>query len=83
MKTLERIQQDPRVLEAWSELGTDDGYWVMLKAGFADKGFDPWQPAHTIHEWTIRKVLERMRDVEPCSCKECAAALKKPCRAPS
>lgn len=78
VKTIHRLNCDPRVMEAWSETGTDDGYWVMLKPGFADTGFDPCQPTHTIHEWTIKAILFRMKDVKECNCKECQAELVSP-----
>lgn len=71
MKTLERLKADPRVDQAWSEAGTGDGYWIILKPGFADLSDDPCQPTHTIHEWRIADILRRMRDVKPCACKEC------------
>jgi hypothetical protein len=73
LKTLDKLNADPRVEDAWSEAGTGDGYWVMLKTGFADLLHDPCQPTHTIHEWTIKRLLERMRDVRPCTCKDCVA----------
>lgn len=65
------VATDARVEKAWSELSSDDGYWVMLKTGFADPGDDPWQPTHTIHEWDIKSILRRMHDVQPCQCKDC------------
>lgn len=71
MKTIERLKSDKRVKSAWSETDSGDGYWVMLKAGFADLAFDPHYPTHTIHEWTIKDLLSRMKQVEPCRCKEC------------
>lgn len=71
MTTIERLNKDPRVYEAWSEKSSGDGYWVTLKTGFADMGFDPWEPTHTIHEWTIKDILIRMRDVKPCQCRDC------------
>lgn len=71
MKTLLKLKGDPRVKDAWSEQDSGDGYWVDLKVGFADMAFDPWQPSHTIHEPTIKRLLGRMRGVRPCNCKDC------------
>ena len=79
MKTLERLKSDPRVESVWDESGTDDGYWVNLRPGFADLAHDPMYPTHTIHEWTIKRVKDRMRDVRECNCKECSA-VKSPLR---
>ena len=76
-KTIAKLNLDPRVSKAWSEVGTGDGYWVMLKDGFADLVDDPWTPTHTIHEWTIKDLLLRMRAVSQCKCKECVAAIEK------
>lgn len=73
MKLIEQIRKDPRVESVWDESGTGDGYWVNLKPGFADLSDDPWQPTHTIHEWKWSDIRRRMRDVEPCKCKECVA----------
>lgn len=72
-----RLALDLRVANISDETGLGsgpqgDGYWVYLKTGFADLADDPCQPTHTIHEWTVRAVLRRMRDVKPCSCRECA-----------
>jgi hypothetical protein len=66
-----QVKSRPSCQRCLSETGTDDGYWVMLKNGYADLMFDPCQPTHTIHEWSLRVVLQRMRDVKPCSCKDC------------
>lgn len=65
MTTLDRLNLNARVKEAWDE--GEDGYWVALKRGFADIGFDPGQPTHTIHEWTVKAVPRRMRNVRPCA----------------
>lgn len=72
MKTLDRIKSDPRVDSAWSETGTGDGYWVNLKQGWADLTDDPWQPTHTIHEWSLSILQSRMKQVKPCTCKDCS-----------
>lgn len=70
--TIQRLNKRADVKEAWSEGGKEeDGYWVTLAPGFADLSFDPWQPTHTIHEWTVARVLSRMKDVRPCDCEEC------------
>jgi len=63
----------PFVQSFWDE-GEEDGFWVNLKNGFADMKFDPCQPTHTIHEWEIKEVKRRMKDVRPCKCKECLEA---------
>ena len=75
MKIKERLQNDPRVVSVWDESGdNDDGYWVNLKPGFADLSDDPWQPTHTIHEWSWTDIQRRITDVKPCKCKDCATA---------
>lgn len=75
-RTIEKLKLDKRVADAWDEHFSRDGYWVTLKPGFADMGFDPCQPTHTIHEWTVKRILHRMRDVKPCSCNECRYSKK-------
>ena len=65
MKTLKRLKQDPRVLDAWDE--GEDGYWITLKTGW-------WSPAmetHAVHEWNIRDLLREFRSIEPCNCADC------------
>ena len=69
MKSWKQIQSDPRVAEAWSE--GEDGYWVSLKAGLADLKHDPHYPHHTIHEWKVKDLNERLTYVDRCFCKDC------------
>jgi hypothetical protein len=65
---LEQVRQDPRVESAYKD---SDGVWIGLKAGFADLKDDPWQPTHTIHEWTVADARARFKDVGPCACESC------------
>jgi hypothetical protein len=67
MKTLDRLKADPRVSDVSDERQFGDGYFICLKPEFADVKFDPWQPTRTIHEYTVRDLLRRMRDVRPCA----------------
>jgi hypothetical protein len=77
MTIKDQISKDPRVASVWDESGTDDGYWVNLKSGFADLSNDPHQPTHTIHEWNWSDIQRRMRDVKPCVCKECLEVINR------
>lgn len=47
-----------------------DGFWIYLKPGFHN-GFDPLAPEHAIHEDTRREAYARLKEVVPCTCKEC------------
>lgn len=69
------VKSDPRVKEAWSEQDSDDGFWVTLKPGFADMAFDPHNPRHTIHEFTIREILSAIKEVRECKCESCTYLL--------
>lgn len=79
-KSLEKLKADHRVEKVFME-DNDDGaghpndYWVWLKTGWADLDFDRFEPSHSIHEWTAREVLQRMKSVRPCSCADCAPKL--------
>lgn len=75
-KSLAKIHSDPRVAEAWSEQANEDGYWILLKPGFADLDYDRFQPRHCIHEWTVRDVLLSMSGVRRCECSDCKPSEK-------
>lgn len=63
MKTLAQIKRDPRVKSAWSEQGTEDGYWIKLKPGFLSFA-DPLQPSSTIHEFTMARLNSELASVK-------------------
>mgnify|MGYP001618742179 CR=1 FL=1 len=69
--TLAQLKTDPRIDSVWDETGSDDGYWVNLKIGYADLKFDPGQPTHTIHEWDLKSIRARLKYVGRCKCKDC------------
>lgn len=64
----------PKSLARWADVideisderGSDEGYWVYLKAGW----WSPDDETHCIHEDTIRECVVKMRNIEPCT-KEC------------
>jgi len=66
-KTIAKLKTHPRVAAAWSEHGTDDGYWIALKSG--------WRAGdcvvHGIHEYTIKALLASFADVTKCTCQNC------------
>jgi hypothetical protein len=51
------------------EYRDDDGYWINLRDGFHIDG------AHAIHESTKARARKRLKDVRPCACADCRAAL--------
>jgi len=64
---IERVK--PRhIAEEWSEAGTDDGYWIMLKPGWCSMA-DPIYPLHQIHE--RNKTEAHRMYVRPCNCEDC------------
>lgn len=70
-KSWAAVETDPRVSEAWQD---SDGYWVVLKAGFADHAFD--LNCHSIHEDLVKDVVRRMAGIQICGCSECTESLK-------
>jgi len=62
------MKADSRIAKQYRD---DDGYWIHLVTGFADKGNDPLQPTHVIVESTKRDAVARMSDVDVCKCHEC------------
>ncbi|MCH8860717.1 MAG: hypothetical protein IH843_06245 [Thaumarchaeota archaeon] len=65
MKTLQDIKNDFRVHSVSDERNNGDGYFVYLKGGFKDYAFDPFEAVSTIHEQTIKLLIERFRGVRP------------------
>ena len=65
MKIIDKIKADPRVSEVWNE--GEDGWWVGLKTGFICTHSE----THAVHEWTLTKLWESFKSVEPCDCKDC------------
>lgn len=64
-KSFNIVNDDPRVTEVFQD---QDGIWLWLNPGWTA---DP-RGAHDIHEDTVRDVLSKYRDIEPCACSECA-----------
>jgi hypothetical protein len=64
-KTLDVVNNDPRVKEAFSE--GEDGIWIWLVPGFTA---DP-RGAHDVHEWNVRDAVRAYRCVVPCDCDAC------------
>ena len=60
-KTLQAIQADPRVDDIVDERDTGDGYWVYLKPGW----YNPVDGLTMIHEWNVRDVLAKYRQIKP------------------
>jgi hypothetical protein len=67
MKLIEKLKRDPRVQDAWSEVDSDDGYWITLKSGWRSITTE----CHCVHEWSIRDLLRDFKDIEPCRCDAC------------
>jgi len=65
MTIIQKIKNDPRVKEAWSE--GEDGWWVSLKAGniCGESG------THCVHEWSLADLRRSFRSVKPCQCADC------------
>lgn len=76
LMTLNQIRNDNRVADFSNETGNDDGYFVSLHAGFADMGYDPHRPTHEINEYQVKDLSRRMKDVRPCTCKECTDTIE-------
>ena len=73
-KTLDReLRKDKYkgVVESFSNENSgryaNDGYWLYLEGycGYHNDG------RHSIHEWTISELIEALRDIRPCNCKQC------------
>jgi len=60
-----------KIREVGDERGTEDGYWIYLKAGFCwdDQGL------HSLHENTVSDIIRAFGSVMPCRCKDCAEQL--------
>lgn len=54
-----------RIVEARQE--SDGWWWVEL----ADGWWDDASSSHTVHERTLRKAAQRVRDADPCDCENC------------
>lgn len=48
--------------------GRDSGYWAYSKEGFRFAGMD----CHTAHEYNQKDLMDMIRTLEPCDCKECS-----------
>ena len=59
-------KRNPLVIEAevWQD---SDGYWIPLVAGYKCSYSD----CHTIHELTVQLVLDAMKSIMECDCREC------------
>ena len=62
-RTFNQIKSDPRVDEAQYE-GEEDGYWVYLKDGYYDYGFDSFNPTKQLHEWNIKRLCDRFASIK-------------------
>lgn len=58
------------MIELIDDEGTE-GYWVYTNHGY----YSPDMECHTIHEYTQAEVLQKIRNIEPCNCKECIQGL--------
>ncbi len=65
-KTLEKLKKDSRVIDAWDETkgANNDGYWVTLN------GYE-WSGCHSVHEFTIKKLLSSFANIKKCQCADC------------
>lgn len=63
-RSLDRLGRDARVHQIYED---SDGIWVELKPGYTADPLD----AHDIHEDTVRRVLDRAADIQPCACADC------------
>lgn len=80
IKTLQRLQGDPRVACVSDEHRSGDGYWVYLQYGWQRGNLEPSERdartgsnrhLHIVHEMTTRELLAGMREVSKCNCWEC------------
>lgn len=62
---LKQIMRDPRVKLAWDE--GEDGLWFSLKPGFRLR----IDGTHFAHEFTIKDLCAKLRNIEPCNCEDC------------
>lgn len=62
LAALHNLKKNPKVSSISDERDTGDGIWVYLKPG--------WHCAlsgtHTVHEWTVRDLVESFDTVAPC-----------------
>jgi hypothetical protein len=72
LRTVKDVEKDPRVKEIYKEddegfAGYKSSWWVYLTRGYCwdDDGL------HTIHEATLKKVIECLGQVRTCHCESC------------
>jgi hypothetical protein len=63
--SLRKIGRDPRIQSVWDE--GDDGLWFSLKPGFRIA----IDNTHSAHESTVKDLLAKLREIEPCNCEDC------------
>ncbi len=72
-RTLAAVVADPRVQTVSDERGSDDGIWADLKNGWcagylSGRNCAPNGCVHSVHEDTIKELLENFKTVRPCVC---------------
>tara|TARA_B100001996_G_C18165401_1_gene402312 strand:+ start:270 stop:509 length:240 start_codon:yes stop_codon:yes gene_type:complete len=65
LKTWKDVQADPRVADTCHD-GTSEGYWVYLIRSV----YSPSTECRTIHEFTVKAVIEQLNKVESCDVDE-------------
>jgi hypothetical protein len=74
-KSLQKLIADnpDKFTEGWTESVEFAGreHWLFIRSGWRNAVLDPVCPVHTIHESTVKAVMEQARGLNPCNCEEC------------
>jgi len=61
-KSLNRYENDPRIVSIWSEEDTGDGLWADLAHGYVWE--DVWEGCTTVHAWSVTRLMNDIRRVK-------------------
>jgi hypothetical protein len=56
-KSLDKLAQDPRIVEIWSEQDSGDGLWAQLAPGYN------WEGSSCLHEYNCRDLIDKLSEV--------------------
>ena len=54
-KSLNRFENDPRIISIWSEEESDEGLWADLANGYNSNG------CSSVHEWDLKTFTNALR----------------------
>jgi len=57
-KSLNRYENDPRIISIYSEEDSDDGLWADLAHGYV------WEHSTTVHAWSVTRLMDEIRRVK-------------------